>query len=86
MQPLEDLLSSPERTPFVANGRDTSSDANDSGSDDMDLETSTLSSSHGILQRERLTAAQVPVLALGRCLRTDVATPFPAVDRPSRQT
>ncbi|KAK7429267.1 mitotic fidelity of chromosome transmission-related protein [Neonectria magnoliae] len=40
MQPLEELLSSPERTPFGANGRHTSSDANDSGSDDMDLETS----------------------------------------------
>ncbi|KPM39447.1 hypothetical protein AK830_g7118 [Neonectria ditissima] len=40
MQPLDDLLSSPERQPFVANGRDSSSEAHDSGSDDMDLETS----------------------------------------------
>ncbi|KAF7543366.1 hypothetical protein G7Z17_g10799 [Cylindrodendrum hubeiense] len=39
MQPLEDLLSSPEKSP-AANGRDTSSDGSDLGSDDMEIEDS----------------------------------------------
>lgn len=53
MQPLDDL-SSPEKSP-VANGRDTSDDESDLGSDDMEIEDSTQLFGHPIYQLAWLT-------------------------------